>query len=66
MMYFTIDRFEGSYAIAELSNGQIIDVPNTIIPVNAKEGDIVEIKLLKNVSSNLRKEMKEIFNNVCK
>ena len=40
-MKFTIDRFEGEYAVCEFEAGKFIDVPKTDIPKGAKEGDIL-------------------------
>lgn len=36
-----IDRFEGDYAVCENQNREMIDVPISKIPSNAKEGDIL-------------------------
>ena len=42
-MRFTIDRFEGEYAVVELEDMRFVDVPKAILPPNAKEGDILVI-----------------------
>lgn len=39
-----IDRFEGEFAIIELSNKKIINVPRSLIPEEAKEGDCLKIR----------------------
>ncbi|WP_373897250.1 DUF3006 domain-containing protein [Haloimpatiens sp. FM7315] len=38
-----IDRFEGDFAVIELSNGKMKDFERNRIPKEAKEGDVVEI-----------------------
>ncbi|MEA4903127.1 DUF3006 domain-containing protein [Desulfitobacterium sp.] len=37
----TIDRFEGNYAVVELENRNIINVPKELLPVEAREGDVI-------------------------
>lgn len=44
---FTIDRFEGNYAVCELNNGKMVDVSKDIIPLEAKEGDIIQLNILE-------------------
>ena len=44
-MKVTIDRFEGDYAVVELENGDMEHLPKTLIPLDAKEGDILEIRI---------------------
>jgi len=40
----TIDRFEGQYAICEKENREMIDIKRSAIPVEAKEGDVLNIE----------------------
>ncbi len=44
-MKFTIDRFEGDFAIIELMNGTITQIPGIVLPIEAKEGDILSINI---------------------
>lgn len=37
-----IDRFEGIFAVCELSNGDFANIERSLIASNAKEGDIIE------------------------
>lgn len=39
-----IDRFEGEYAVIELENLKVINIPKDYLPQNVKEGDVVVIK----------------------
>ena len=50
-MIFVIDRFEGNYAILECGQN-IFDVPRGILPVEAKEGDAIEISISKFFQKN--------------
>lgn len=43
-MKVIVDRFEGEYAVVEMENMEMCDMPRILIP-NAKEGDVIEIKI---------------------
>ncbi|KOA19368.1 hypothetical protein CLHOM_21590 [Clostridium homopropionicum DSM 5847] len=43
-MKVIIDRFEGSYAVCEKDNKQMINIPIASIPPEAREGTILIIK----------------------
>jgi hypothetical protein len=38
-----IDRFEGSYAICEKENREMVDIERSRLPEEAKEGDVLDI-----------------------
>ncbi len=40
-MMYSIDRFEGIYAVCEDDDGEMVDILREEIPVNAREGDII-------------------------
>ncbi|MGD8400873.1 MAG: DUF3006 domain-containing protein [Bacillota bacterium] len=40
-----IDKFEGEYAAVELPNQTIVDIPKIVLPDDAVEGDIIEIRI---------------------
>jgi len=42
-MKYIIDRFEGDYAIVELSDKTLINIPKAAIPPEAKEGTVIEV-----------------------
>ncbi|WP_303871903.1 DUF3006 domain-containing protein [Acetobacterium wieringae] len=42
-MKVIIDRFEGDYAVCEKEDRKMIDIQKAKIPVDAKEGDVLEI-----------------------
>lgn len=44
-MKIIIDRFEEEFVVAELENKQMINIPKAIIPLDAKEGDVVSIEI---------------------
>lgn len=41
-MAFVIDRFEGEFALCESPDGEIVALPRTTLPQEAKEGDILK------------------------
>ena len=46
-----IDRFEGHYAVVELSDGKMIDVDRAQLPAEAEEGMVIDIS--KSITINL-------------
>lgn len=57
-MKVTIDRFEGDYAIVELDDKRTVDMLKILIPEEAKEGDIIEIKINIEDTKERKKNMK--------
>lgn len=57
-MKFIIDRFEGDIAV--LVNDVTINIPRSILPEYAKEGDVViiELKIDKEETERLKGEIK--------
>jgi hypothetical protein len=43
-MKVIIDRFEGSYAVAERPDRTMINIPKSKLPAGAKEGDVLVIE----------------------
>ncbi|MBU5255858.1 DUF3006 domain-containing protein [Tissierella praeacuta] len=60
-MRFTIDRFEGELAIVELENREIIEIPKVILPMEAKEGDIIIISVDEKETQDRKKRIQEKF-----
>lgn len=54
IMEVIIDRFEGNYAIVELPDMTFEDMPISLIPSEAKEGDVISIEINSEVT-NMRK-----------
>lgn len=42
-MNFTVDRFEGDFAVVELENREMLDIPKILLPEGTKEGDVLLI-----------------------
>ncbi|MDQ6600726.1 DUF3006 domain-containing protein [Bacillus salipaludis] len=63
-----IDRFEGKFAVVEIE-GKTKDFPKSIFPKSATVGDVVEIngekvKVLKEETEKLRREIEDLMNDV--
>lgn len=44
-MKFIIERFEEYYDLVELEDKTLEDIPNILIPKDAKEGEVLKIKI---------------------
>ena len=41
MVYWSIDRFEGDFALCETPDNQLRQVPRSLLPREAQEGDCI-------------------------
>lgn len=41
MIHYSIDRFEGDFAVCESSGGEFTDILISLLPAGAREGDIL-------------------------
>ena len=57
-----IDRFEGKYAVIELENGSFENMPRTLLPANAKEGDYIIISIDNNATAERAKRIEGKMN----
>lgn len=60
-MKFIIDRFEGDFAVAELENYDIIDIPRVLLPEETKEGDVLNIIIDKDETEKRRQRIEDKF-----
>ena len=44
-MKYTIDRFEGDFAVIELENETMVSIPKCALPPEACEGDIILVEI---------------------
>lgn len=59
-MKFSIDRFEGEFAVIELENQKIISIPKAILPKESKEGDILAITIQQEETIARKKELSRL------
>ena len=62
-MKVIIDRFEGTYAIVEITKGVFEQIPNSLLP-DAQEGDIINISIEKTETKKRKEEIKKLMNQV--
>ncbi|MCL2157351.1 MAG: DUF3006 domain-containing protein [Methanobrevibacter sp.] len=65
MMQVIIDRFEGDFAVVELPNKDMIDVPKVLFP-DAKQGDVIDILINHKETDKRKKRINDLFNKLKK
>lgn len=63
-MKYTIDRFESDFAVVELENQKFVNIPRSAIPIEAKEGDIISVKVDIKSTQEQEKHIKKLMNNI--
>jgi hypothetical protein len=68
-MKVVIDRFEGSFAVCEKENREMIDIERHLLPEEAKEGDVLDIcsdKITIDLEETVKrkKEIEELTKNL--
>lgn len=63
-MEFIIDRFEGNYAVVELEDGSLENIPIKCLPANATQGSIIEINVNYSETNLRRNKMKNKMNSI--
>ena len=64
-MKVIIDRIEGEYAVCEVKNGVFSNIPLVLLE-GAKEGDIVNIEILKEETAIRKENLQKRLNNLFK
>ena len=65
-----IDRFEGDYAIIELSDRTIKNIRRSLLPYEAKEGDVIEmnehgeVRIDEDETDDMKKEIEKLMDDV--
>ena len=63
-MNFTIDRFEGDFAVVETETGEFFDIPCRLLPSSAKEGDTFCITKNEIETENRQKRIENLMNDL--
>lgn len=58
-MNIIIDRFEGNFAVVELEDKRMINMPRELVPEEAKEGDILVIQISLEKTEDLKRKIEE-------
>lgn len=62
---YIIDRFEGNFAIVETDDRQTFNLPRSLLPQGAKEGDVISISVVvdQNETKSRQERIKGMMNN---
>ncbi len=63
-MRVIIDRFEGEYAVVELPNRIMYNIPRAILPPEAKEGDVIDIRVDKEETKKRKNKMRSLMDDL--
>lgn len=63
-MKYTIDRFEGEFAVVELSEGRFANIPRVALPGEAKEGDVLDVSIDETETNQRRNNIEKLMNSV--
>jgi len=65
-MKVIIDRFEGAYAVVELEDKRMVNMPRELVPARAKEGSVITIVIDQEETENRRKRIESLMNRLWK
>jgi len=60
-MRIIIDRFEDNYAVVELEDRSTANLPRSLVPPGAKEGDVLLIEIDRNATEERRKRIQRLM-----
>ncbi len=63
-MKITIDRFEGYFAVVELEDKKTENLPLSLVPKGAKEGDVLDIKINASHTKKRKNEISKLMSDV--
>lgn len=63
-MKVIIDRFEGDFAVVELPDKTMVNMLKTLLPSEAKEGDVISITVDKEETKSRRAHIEKLMNDV--
>lgn len=58
-MNIIIDRFEGNFAVVELEDKRMINMPRELVPEEAREGDILVIQVSLDKTEDLKRKIEK-------
>lgn len=61
-MKWVIDRFEGADAVLEDKDGSVLNVSRTLLPKEAREGDVLRIEVDEEETASREKVLREKMN----
>ena len=61
-MTVTLDRFEGNFALVELPDKKIVQIPKQLIPEGSVEGTVIRIEIDRDEAANREKRIEHLRN----
>jgi len=65
-MKYIIDRFEGDFAIVELSDKTFVNIPKAAIPPEAKEGAVIDVTVDEKSTAARTEKINNLMNDLFK
>ena len=65
-MKYIIDRFEGDFAIVELSDKTFVNIPKAVIPPEAKEGSVIDVTIDEDSTAARTEKINNLMNDLFK
>ena len=62
-MWVIIDRFEGDYAVVEITPDNFVNIPKVLVK-DAKEGDVIRIEVDQKETSKRKEKINNLMNQV--
>lgn len=62
-MLVIIDRFEGDYAVVEITPDNFVNIPKVLVK-DAKEGDVIRIEVDQKETSKRKEKINNLMNQV--
>jgi len=59
-----IDRFEGEFAVVELSDKTFINIPLSELPKGSKEGDVLKLGIDKKETEDRKDRIKDLMDDL--
>lgn len=66
MIRLIIDRFEGNFAIVELADKSTTNIPKSILPPQAIEGDVINIEVDTEETGKRKAAVKKLMGDLWK
>lgn len=58
MTRIIVDKFEGAFAVVELPGGIFVNIQRVLLPVETKEGDVIDITVNKEATKKRRERIR--------
>jgi len=65
-MKYIIDRFEGDFAVVELFDKTLINIPRKAIPSEAKEGSVIDVIINDTETAERTKKIDKLMDDLFK